>query len=104
MANIVPPFLRCATSASTLRHCPRPCGGAGPTSEVGRGPLRRPAGLREDESRPSRWRRSNRRSDVMHWTFAAIAPAALSAGYLAWFVLFLARRVRAVELRALPSP
>jgi len=40
----------------------------------------------------------------MHWTFAGIAALALWAGYLAWFVLVLARRVRAAELRWMPLP
>jgi hypothetical protein len=38
----------------------------------------------------------------MRWTFAGIAALALWAGYLAWFVLVLARRVRAAELRSTP--
>jgi len=38
----------------------------------------------------------------MHWTFAGMAALALWAGYAAWFVLVLARRARAAELRSMP--
>lgn len=38
----------------------------------------------------------------MIWTFAGIAALALCAGYLAWFVVVLARRLRAAQLRAMP--
>ncbi len=38
----------------------------------------------------------------MQWTFAGIAALALWADYLAWFVLVLARRVRAAELGSTP--